>query len=107
MFFWISFLFTPFSSKLPRNAIQDGSTFFDVNPWSASYPICETWTKEPVVGPDIIDLSILPPLPIFFFFSELGVEVTPFPFLIFLKKAFASFSSANTRPIIHSCVSFI
>jgi hypothetical protein len=32
--------------------------------------MCATWTKEPEVGADIIDLSILPFLLAFFFFSD-------------------------------------
>ena len=32
--------------------------------------MCATWMKEPEAGPDIMDLSILPPLAGFFFFWE-------------------------------------
>lgn len=32
----------------------------EVNPFSESYPMCATCLNEPAVGPEIIDLSILP-----------------------------------------------
>lgn len=62
----------PWVSRLPKSASHEGSTFVDVNPLLASYPICATCLKEPAVGPDIIDLSILPPLLGFaaFFFED-------------------------------------
>lgn len=63
---------TPWPSRLPKNASHDGSTFVEVNPVSASYPMCATCLKEPAAGPEIIALSILPPLLDFtaFFFVD-------------------------------------
>lgn len=52
---------TPWAWRPPRMACHEGSTFVDVNPLSASYPMCATCIKEPAVGPEIIDLSIFPP----------------------------------------------
>ena len=65
--FWIISLLTPLSSSFPRRISQLGSMLVDVKPFSGSYPICATWTK--FVGPEIIDLFILPLLSAFFFFS--------------------------------------
>jgi hypothetical protein len=64
MFSSIIALSTPEFSRLPRNAVQEGSTPLDVNPDSASYPMCATCLKDPACGPDIMDLSILPPFEI-------------------------------------------
>jgi hypothetical protein len=77
------------------------------------------------VGPEIIDLSTLPPLPTLCFFSaaaltyELGHQrqrtmaridcrysrFSDFFFITFRKKFLASLSSTNTIPIIQSCKS--
>ena len=36
-----------------------------------------TWMKDPAWGPEIMDLSILPPLETFLFFSALGLARDP------------------------------
>jgi hypothetical protein len=53
--------FPRYPCKLSRRAVQEGSTPVDVNPESALYPICATWTKAPSLGCEIIDLLMLPP----------------------------------------------
>ena len=53
---------TPCASSDFRRASHEGSTPVEVNPFSASYPMCATCMKEPWVGPEIMDLSIFPPL---------------------------------------------
>lgn len=49
----------PLFPRSLRKAVHEGSTPLDVKPLSESKPIWATWTKEPAVGPDILDLSIL------------------------------------------------
>lgn len=76
MFCSMTSLATPELSRPLRNAVQEGSTFDDVNPFSESYPIWATCLNDPAVGAEIIDLSILPPLPDFFFVTsdDLGLS---------------------------------
>lgn len=61
---------TPEPSKSFRRVVHDGSMLVELKPFSGSKPMCATCTKEPAVGPEIIDLSILPPLADFFFSEE-------------------------------------
>lgn len=49
----------PLFPRSLRNAVHEGSTPLDVKPASESKPMWATWTKEPAVGPEILDLSIL------------------------------------------------
>lgn len=75
----------------------------EVKPFSASYPMCATWMKEPEAGPEIMDLSILPPFAGFFFFWEEDdlARFWSFCFVTFFTNVFASLSSAKTNPIMH------
>jgi hypothetical protein len=66
----MSFLSTPFSSRLPRKAFQDGSILEETYPFSASKPRCAMCLKDPSWGPEIRDLSIFPPFDAFLLFSE-------------------------------------
>lgn len=61
MLFSITSRLKPCSSGPVSKAGHEGSTFLDVKPRSASNPTCETCMNEPAFGPDIVDLSILPP----------------------------------------------
>ena len=60
----------PWDSRAVSRAVQDGSTPELVNPFSASYPMWATCLKEPWVGPEIMALSIFPPLLAFFLEEE-------------------------------------
>ena len=122
MSFAITLLSTPCASSELRRACHDGSTLSEVKPFSASYPMCATWRNDPAVGPEIMDLSILPPLADFFFEDDafvlaaregLLLERTMMrkgcaPLLVFLcvtflNIVFASFVSEKTSAIIQSC----
>lgn len=123
MFSAITSLSTPLLSKSPRNVFHEGSTPEEEKPFSASYPMWATCLNDPCVGPEIIDLSILPPLVTFFFFPSEDLAFATFKldwnFVVegkglyghsvpdlfeftFLKNTLASVSSAKTKPIIHS-----
>lgn len=58
----------PCFSSCSMSASHDGSTLSEMNPFSASYPMCETCRNEPCCGPDMRDLSIFPPAAFFVFF---------------------------------------
>ena len=68
---------TPCDSSAESKAVQDGSTPVLVKPFSESYPIRATCLNDPCVGPEIIDLSILPPLVDFFFDEDALALPTP------------------------------
>jgi hypothetical protein len=61
---------TPALSSWPKRTDHDGSTPLDVKPFSASYPMCATCWNEPAVGPEIMDLSILPDFDTALFFFD-------------------------------------
>jgi len=94
-------LSTPELSRLPRNAVQEGSTPLDVNPDSASYPMCATCLNDPACGPDIMDLSILPPfeierfLGLLEFFDFAGVRLSFFSIEAFLRRRDANVPLAS------------
>lgn len=46
--------------------------------------MCATCWKEPEVGPEIMDLSILPPLNAFFLLEDFGFSVPTFVVVTFL-----------------------
>jgi hypothetical protein len=56
----------------------------ELKPFSGSKPMCATCTKEPAVGPEIMDLFILPPLADFFFSEEEGLTFSALRVVTFL-----------------------
>ena len=54
-------LSTPSFSSWSTKRSQEGSTFVETKPFSASYPMCETCLNVSTCGAEIRDLSILPP----------------------------------------------